>query len=126
MKYLILFTLLSSVYCGFGQTNSVKWERAVAAVNNQSENLVKTTIEFIDIALITEQTEAISASLNSKEEVVDYHFVEGKTLVIYHFQSLDNSGIKTLIIPFISNFNCLGQTQLTSTEVDELYKNTLK
>lgn len=121
MKYLLLIGSFVCLLSSYGQTNTQKWETALSAVKHHNEQVVKTTIEFNDVALTKIQWEEIKANLNSKNEIVDYTLIEGKTLVIYHMKSIDDSGLKVFIVPVATNFNLVKTEIMTLEDIDRIY-----
>lgn len=122
MKNVLLLICLSFILTGFGQTNTQSWENAVYAVKNQNAHVAKTTIEFIDYSLSKTQVNEIIFQLKSKEEVIDFVFTEGKSLVVYHYTDIDDSGLKSLITNTSSNFNVVNKEVLTTEQVEQVYE----
>lgn len=122
MKQLIFVLTLFAVSINWGQSNTSNWEKTVYLVKHQGQKVHKTTIEFIDQALTMDQMQQISSGLNSKEEIIDVVFEEGKTLIVYHSQSIDDSGIKTFVEPITAQFFVREEQKLTLEQVENIYK----
>lgn len=121
MNYLFALAFLVFSLNGFSQTNKQNWEKALYAVTHQNETIVKTVVEFTNVPLNKTQIIEMTAGFDSKEQFVDYTISEGKTLIIYHYQSLDDSSLKTFIVPTRSDFNIVESKLLTVEEISAIF-----
>lgn len=121
MKYLYALAILFVSLKSFGQTNKKNWEKALFEITYKNEVLVRTVVEFSNTPLSKTEFLELVANFASKEQFVDFFFSEEKTLIIYHYQSLDDSGIKTVILPVRLDFYIVDSKLMTLEEVSAIF-----
>lgn len=123
MKFIVTPIFLMALQVGFSQMTEKNWEKATFATTRDGKEIYQTIIEFKDIPLTKVQEVKLREAFSSKEEFIDLS-IDVKTLIVYHYSSLDDSGVKAFVIPVANNFDLIKSNPITLEEMREIYSKT--
>lgn len=123
MKFIVTPIFLMALQVGFSQITEKNWEKATFETTRDGKEIYQTIIEFKDVPLTKVQEVKLREAFGSKEEFIDLS-VDVKTLTIYHYSSLDDSGVKAFVIPVANNFDLIKSNPITLAEMREIYSKT--